>query len=62
MANVAKNVVVGSMAVALLVAIASVIDIFFGMPFSGKWLMDIMFVISAGLVIYMGWDSYRDLR
>ncbi len=62
MANVAKKVVVGSMAVAGLVAIAAVVDMIVGMPFSGRITMDIMFVIGAGLVIYMGWDSYQEMR
>ena len=61
MANVAKKVVVGSMAVAGLVAIAAVVDMIVGMPFSGRITMDIMFVIGAGLVIYMGWDSYHEM-
>ena len=62
MENVAKKVVVGSMAVAGLVAIAAVVDMIVGMPFSGRITMDIMFVIGAGLVIYMGWDSYDEMR
>lgn len=62
MANMTKNVVIGSMGVAGLVAIAAIIDLIAGFPFSGLMLMDILFLLGAGLVIYMGWDSYQDLR
>jgi hypothetical protein len=62
MANMTKNVVVGSMGVAGLVAVAAIVDMIFGFPFAGLLTMDITFLVGAAMVIYMGWDSYRDLR
>ena len=58
----AKNVVIGSMGVAGLVAIASIIDLIFDFPFAGLWIMDTCLLLGAALVIYMGWDSYKELR
>lgn len=56
-----KNVVLAASAVAGLVAAASILDMVTGMPFRQQILMDVMFIISAGIVMYMGWDSYKDL-
>lgn len=62
MAKMTKNVIVGSMSAAGLVALLALLDLILGVPFRGLMLMDIMLLIGAGLVGYMGWDSYRDLR
>jgi len=62
MTNMSKKVVVGSMAVAGLVAVAAIVDMFTNRPFAGLLTMDITFLLGAAMVIYMGWDSYRDLR
>lgn len=56
-----KNWVIGSMAVAGLVAVASILDMILDIPFSGGLVMDITFLLSAALVIYMGYDAYKDL-
>ena len=56
-----KSMVVGSMIAAGVVAVASVMDLVFKFPFSGQILMDVMFLIGAGLVGYMGYDAYQDL-
>lgn len=64
MHDLPKRVVIGSMVVAGLVALAALLDIFIGVPFAG-WshtgIMDILFIISAAIVIYLGWDAYKDL-
>lgn len=51
----------GSIAVAGLVALAALADIFTGSPFAGQTLFDVMFLLSAAIVGYMGWDTYREL-
>ena len=56
-----KSMVVGSMIAAGVVAVASVLDLVLKFPFSGQILMDVMFLIGAGLVGYMGYDAYQDL-
>ena len=62
MAKMAKNVIIGSMGVAGLVALLALLDLILGIPFQGQMIMDIMFILGAAMVGYMGWDSYRDLR
>ena len=54
MANMTKNVIIG--------ALLAIVDLVVGFPFQGQMLMDIMFLVGAAMVGYMGWDSYRDLR
>ncbi len=61
MSNGLKKVVIGSMAVSGLVVLAAIIDMAAGFPFSGQTMMDIMFVVAGGLVIYMGYDAINDL-
>ena len=69
MSDAPKKLVIGSMIAAGLVALAAVCDFFFAFPFSGTadgqdhtWLMDILFVIAAGIIGYLAYDSYKDLR
>jgi hypothetical protein len=62
MANMTKNVIIGSMGIAGIVALLSIVDLIVGFPFQGQMLMDLMFIAGAAMVGYMGWDSYRDLR
>ena len=62
MANMTKNVIMGSMGIAGIVALLAIVDLIIGFPFEGQMLMDIMFLVGAAMVGYMGWDSYRDLR
>ena len=56
-----KKMLIGSMAVAALVAVAALADIITGAPFAGQVMFDVMFLISAGIVGYMGWDTWREL-
>jgi len=62
MSNSAKYMLFGSMGAAGLVALAALIDMFSGLFFKGRIVMDIMFLIGAGLVIFMGWDAYREAK
>ncbi|WP_437204738.1 hypothetical protein [Planctomicrobium sp. SH664] len=63
MQDLPKRVIIGSMAVAALVAVAAIADIVTGVPFSGKstMVMDIMFIICSGIVCYLAYDAYKDL-
>lgn len=62
MAGSARGVVFGSIGVAGLMALAAVIDMVMKIPFQGQMLLDIMFLLAAALVIYMGIDCLRDSR
>ena len=62
MAGNARSVVFGSMVVAGLMALASILDMVLGIPFQGQMALDIMFILAAGIVIYMGIDCLKDQR
>ncbi len=64
MADTPKTLVRISMFVAGLVALMAIADLAIGAPFSGKHtkMMDILFIISAIIVIYLGWDTHREMR
>ncbi|SFH72835.1 hypothetical protein [Planctomicrobium piriforme] len=63
MQDLPKRVVIASIAVAALVAVASLSDLFVGIPFSGSEhtrMMDILFIVASGIVIYLGLNAYKD--
>lgn len=51
-----------SMGAAAIVALVTILDLAMGIPFGRATVFDIMFVISAALVLYLGWESYRELN
>jgi len=57
-----KQVIIGAMAVAGLVALVSLIDLAAGYPFSRQVTMDIMFIVAAVLIGWMGWESLQEQR
>lgn len=65
MQDMSKKMVIGSMVVAGVVALAALADLIVGVPFSGSGhtkTMDILFIVAALIVGYLGWDAYRDLN
>ncbi len=61
--TMAKRLIIGSMAAAGIVALLSVLDLALKIPFSGEYIaMDILFLCSAAIIIYLGWDAYKELR
>jgi hypothetical protein len=54
---------VGSMGVAGLLLLLFVLDILLGFPF-GKvsFLADVLGILASALVLYLGYDAFRDLR
>jgi threonine/homoserine/homoserine lactone efflux protein len=57
-----KNVILGSMGVCGLVALASLVDIFTSVPFGGfSVVMDVMFIVGAAIISYMGWETFREI-
>lgn len=51
-----------SMGAAVLVALITGLDLAIGAPFGRAMVFDIMFLVSAALVLYLGWESYRELN
>ena len=69
MSDAPKKLVIGSMIAAGLVALMAICDLVFAFPFSGTdsgaqymRTMDILFIIAAGIIGYLAYDSYKDLR
>lgn len=66
MSDTPKNLIFGSMAAAGAVAVASILDIATGIPFGwgsgATMVMDILFLVSSGIVLYLSWDALQDLR
>lgn len=63
MQDLPKQVVIASMIVAAIVALAAIADLTIGVPFAGTSntrIMDILFIICAAIVGYLAWDAYRD--
>jgi len=56
-----KKMLFGSMGVSIVVGILAIVDVATGFPFGGQMVLDIMFLLSAGLVGYMGFDTYKEL-
>lgn len=59
--NVGKNMIFGSLGVAGLVAAACLLDLATGIPFSRQMTFDILFLLAALVVGYLGWDAYKDM-
>ena len=55
-----KNMLLGSMAASGIVAVTAIVDMVLGIPYSGMVLFDIMFLISAAIIIYMGYDVLKE--
>lgn len=55
----AQNVIYFSLGIAGLIALACIMDVVSGMPFGGQTVMDIIFLLSAGLIVYLGVDALK---
>jgi hypothetical protein len=57
-----KNMIFGSVAVAGLVILVSILDMTLKFPFGGYSITtDILFLVGAVIVLYMGWETYREI-
>ena len=63
MASASKNMIIGSWVVAGLVALIAILDLALAIPFNRESVvMDVLFLLGAGVIFYMGWDAFQDLR
>ena len=52
-----------SMGVAGLLLLLFLLDLFAGVPFGGiSGAVDVMSILASGLVLYLAYDAFRDLR
>lgn len=61
MTPAARNMLLGSIAVSAVVGIVAILDMATGMPFARQMVLDSLFVVSAGLIGYMGFSAYREM-
>ena len=53
----------GSIGLAGVLLILFLLDMILGIPFGGiGWLINILGILACGLVGYLGWESYKELR
>ena len=48
--------------IAAVVAVAAVADLALAFPFNRQPIMDILFLVGAGIVGFMAFDAYKDVR
>jgi hypothetical protein len=59
----AKKLIYGAMGAAGFVALLAILDLSLKVPFGGySTTMDILYLVAAAIVLYMGWDTYRENR
>lgn len=52
-----------SMGIAGLLLLLFLLDLLTGIPFGGiSAFVDILAILSCGVVLYLGWDAFKDLR
>ena len=51
-----------SMGVAGLLLLLFLLDIFLGVPFNAGWFVDGAGILACGVVLFLAYDAFRDLR
>jgi hypothetical protein len=67
MSNLSKNMVYVAAGVSALVAIAAVVDIVIGIPFSfgsegRRMFFDVALLLGAAGALYLCWETWRDMK
>ncbi len=58
-----KKLIFSAMGAAGLVALLSILDLSLKVPFGGySMAMDILYLVAAAIVLFMGWETYRENR
>jgi hypothetical protein len=58
-----KKMIFGSMGIAGLVALLSILDLSVHFPFAGYSVaLDIMLLVASAIVGYLSWETYRENR
>lgn len=55
-----KRLLLGSMVASGLVAVTAVVDLVIGIPYSGMMVFDVLFLVTAAIVIYMGYETFKE--
>jgi hypothetical protein len=59
--NIPKQMIHASMGAAVLVALLCILDLVSQFPFAGSTILDICFLISAGIVGYLSYDALSEM-
>lgn len=58
-----KNMILGSMGVAGLVALLAVLDLAMKIPFGGASpIFNILFLSASAILLYIGYETYREMN
>jgi hypothetical protein len=58
-----KKLIFGAMGAAGLVALLAILDLSLKVPFNGySMTMDILYLVASAIVLFMGWETYRENR
>lgn len=60
MSSKMKRLLIGSMVASGIVAVTAIVDLVIGIPYSGMMVFDILFLIASALVIYMGYETFKE--
>ena len=60
MSSLSKNLVIIALVLTGIVAVGSLLDLAFAIPYGRNVLLDIMFLLGAGLIGYMGYETFKD--
>ncbi len=55
-----KRMLLASMVASGLVAVTAVVDLILGIPYSRAMIFDIMFLVSAGIILFMGYEVLKE--
>ena len=62
MSGLSKNLVIVSLVLTGIVGVASILDLAMGIPYGRNIPLDIMFLLGAGLIGYMGYETFKDYQ
>jgi hypothetical protein len=61
MASMQKRLIFAAMGASGLMALMAIADFAMKVPFGGRLVLDIPFLIASGLLLYMSWETYREI-
>lgn len=58
-----RNLILASMGVAGFVALLTLLDLVLKVPFGGySPVFDILFLVAAAILLYIGWETYQETK
>ena len=60
MSSLSRYLVITALVLTGIVAVGSLLDLALGIPYGRNILLDVMFLLGAGLIGYMGYETIKD--